>query len=130
VNGVEQITAMASVLAVFMSGVTGYFVYLGSDRASKRTAAQQSEQNTTDRFDRLTQRQDDALDREYARAQAAEASAAAARRSADEAQRIAELCQVQQEATVQAYRELWEWAALPCPHPQPPPQPPLRLHVL
>jgi peptidoglycan hydrolase CwlO-like protein len=133
-TAVEQIQALASVLAIVMSGATAYLVYRGSDKASQRTQAAQTEQNTTDRFDRLTQRQDDALEREYERAQAAderaraaEEYARAAKRSADEAQRIAEACQLQQAATVEAYRELRQWAALPCPHPQPPPQPPLRL---
>lgn len=136
-TGYEIATTTMGAFGAIVSLVVGYFVLLGGDRASKRTAETTKESNSTDRFDRLTAAQDRALESAYKRAEEAderaenaEASAVAAKRSAAEAQRIAEACQLQQSALTQAYRELHAWASQPCPHDHPPPQPPLRLALL
>ena len=129
-----SLAAWASLAAVVVTGLNAWLIYLGSDRASKRSTAVQQQANGVDGLATLSQEQRAELTRVYARADAAEARAGnaedragRAEREATEAHRTAdELREIVTELTT-AYRELYAWACQPCPHEQPPPDPPPRL---
>lgn len=117
---VSDTQGMLGGVALAVSALNAWLIYRGSDRASARAAKTQEKADAATGFQQLTQEQRTELNDLRARVRESEDSARAAKMAAVQAEEIAEKCR-------DAYRELWEWASLPCPHPGGPPRPPIQI---
>jgi septal ring factor EnvC (AmiA/AmiB activator) len=123
----EMVQIVTSVGGVVVALGTAWFVFLGSDRASKRNERVQEQTNDIaaqsaeiELFKALTQGQREELNHAHDEIKSV-------RRTAAAAQSTAERCQHQVDVLTTAYRDLREWAYAPCPHTEAPPDPPQGL---